>query len=224
MLATNPPAAVAAYGADYFTFSVIGFALAESMWTCLRSFSMGIRYQQIVGTLEAMMATPARTHSILLYSGIYPLAFAALRLAVVVAAAVAFGAGFEFVPLLRAMPVLLLTLAVFGGFGMLSASVTLVIKKGDPVAAFFGAASFLLGGALYPVSSLPGSLRVLSEALPITHAIEACRRVILLDCGLGEVVRELVILAGFALGAGVLAWLAVRWAVRLARAGGVRHY
>ena len=224
MLAENPPPQVAAYGADYFAFAVIGFALAEAMWSCLHSFSMKLRYDQVVGTLEAMLATPTEMRKIVVYSGLYPLLFSGVRIGLFFTGALLLGANFNGWQLLQTVPVLLLTLVTFGALGLVSASMTLVLKRGDPVAAFFGAVSFLLGGTLYPVASLPDALQWLSQLLPITHSIEASRRIILSGESLGDVASQLWILAAFAVAFTFLALLAVRWAVAFSRRGGIRTY
>lgn len=224
MLSENPPAHVVAYGADYFAFAVIGYAFAEAMWSCLSSFSMKVRYDQMVGTLEAMMATPTEMRHLIVCSGIYPLLFSGIRIILFFAGALVLGADFGARQLVLTVPVLALTLVTFGALGLVSASMTLVLKRGDPVAAFFGAVSFLLGGTVYPVAALPEALQWFSQALPITHSIEATRRIVLSGQGLADVASELWTLAGFAVAFSLLALLAVRWAVAFSRHGGIRTY
>ncbi len=208
----------------YFAYAVVGFAVAEGMWGCLTSFSLQVRHDQVVGTLEAMAATRTGLGTVVVCSGLYPLLFYGLRMIVVLLVGALVGAGFGALELLRAIPILLLSLAAFAGLGLISASMTLVVKKGDPVASFFGALSFLLGGALYPVSVLPDWLQGIAAVLPVTHAVAAARKVLLDGAGYADVGFELAVLAGFAAGFGLLALFALRWAVRLAREGGVRQY
>jgi ABC-2 type transport system permease protein len=224
MLADDPPPGIRAYGGDYFAFAVIGFALAEAMWACLTSFSQTVRYDQVVGTLEAMAATPMGLPRLLLYSGVYPLLFHGLRVVAVLLCAALLGARFEPLALLLTLPVFLLTLAIFGSLGLMSASLTLVVKKGDPIAAVFGAVSFLLGGALYPVTSMPEWLQGLAHLLPVTYSIEACRKLLLLEAGWAGIGRELAMLLAFTLLFSLAALVLVPRCCRLARKGGVRVY
>jgi len=224
MISENPPEQVAGYGGDYFAYAVIGFAMAEAMWACLRSFSQTVRYDQVVGTLEAMLATPSRLEKVLFYSGVYPLFFYGLRVVLVLMFAMFLGAGYRLSALVATIPVFALTLVAFGSLGIVSASCTLALKRGDPVAAFFGAVSFLFGGALYPVSSIPESLQFVSYLLPITYAIEASRKLILQGAGLGAVTHELFMLFVFAVAALLAAFVSLRVSVRIARTGGIRFY
>jgi ABC-2 type transport system permease protein len=225
MIASSPPPEIVRYGGDYFSFAIVGFALAEAMWACLASFAGRIRYDQVVGTIEAMMATPVPMPRLLLCSGIYPLLFCALRITLLLLAATLLGAHFQLAAVLRTLPVLLLALAIFGTLGLASASLTLVLKRGDPIAALLAALSFIFGGTLYPVSSLPEPVQWLSFALPITWAIEACRKLLLTGAALADVKTELVVLAAFAVGCALAAWLITRWCVALLlKNGGIRSY
>ena len=60
------------------------------------------------------------------------------------------------------------------------------------------AASGLLGGVFYPVNVLPSWLEPLSDLLPITHALEAMRQILLNGATLGAVSNQAAILTLFA--------------------------
>lgn len=224
MFTQQVPEGVAEYSTDYFSFALVGFVLAESMWTCIQSFSYSIRYEQVVGTLEAMLATPVEMHWVLICSGLYPLAFTAVRLAGVLAVGALLGATFPVKDLLAVAPVFILSFITFGALGLVSVSMTLVLKRGDPVAALFSALSFLLGGAIYPVSAIPETLQRISWALPITWSIEASRKILLQGARLADVSKEVTVLSAFALGTALLAFLALRWSIEFTRRGGFRVY
>jgi len=218
------PEGVARYSTSYFPFAVVGFSMAEAMWTCVSSFSSRIRYDQVVGTLEAMAASPRPLPLLVVCSGLYPLLSSGVRLVLFLAAALAAGASFDRSGLLLSLPVLLLSLLTFSAIGLISAAMTLVLKRGDPVAALLSALSFLFGGALYPVSALPDGLEWVSSLLPISYAIEAVRKLALSGATLGEVAPEIAILSAFAAASISIAWTSVRWADKVARRSGVRNY
>ena len=220
----GPLPSLASYGGDYFSFALIGLALTEAMVACLNSFSAAVRYEQVVGTLEAMAATPTRLGRILFYSGLYPLFYSGLRSVLSLGLGIALGAQIGLLPLLRAIPVFVLTMVTFGALGVISASMILVLRRSDPVGMLLGAVSFLFSGALYPLTAIPESLRTISYFLPITYALEAARKLVLSGATLAEVSNEVGILALFALICTVLAASAIRWAARTTTAGGIRHY
>ncbi len=55
--------------------------------------------------------------------------------------------------------------------------------------------SIMLSGYIFPLSSLPGPLRILSEALPATHFVAISRGIIIRGAGLHDLLREVVALA-----------------------------
>lgn len=220
----TPPAMVATYGSGYFAFSLVGFAVAEMTWAAASSFAQRVRYDQVVGTLEAMMVASGDWNRMVLASGVYSLGFSLLRCAVLLIAASLFGGTFTLPALATCLPVLALVLVSYGALGVVSAAFTLVLKRGDPVAAFFGLTTFLLSGTLYPVAALPEGIRWTAQLLPGTHGIEACRRIAISGQDLASVSVELAVLAGFAIVLSVVAWLSLRWAVAYVRRNGLRVY
>src|ERR1700751_3779761 len=61
------------YGADYFSFAVIGLAFARYFQLTLRMFSDSIRAAQLSGCLEAMLSSQTDSLSIVLMSSLYGL-------------------------------------------------------------------------------------------------------------------------------------------------------
>lgn len=55
--------------------------------------------------------------------------------------------------------------------------------------------SIMLSGYIFPLSSLPGPLRVLSEALPATHFVAISRGIIIRGAAFDDLLREVVALA-----------------------------
>jgi len=54
-----------------------------------------------------------------------------------------------------------------------------------------------LSGVFFPVEQMPGFMQVISKVLPLTYAIEALRKVIILGAGVSSLGKELVILTAF---------------------------
>ncbi len=60
-----------------------------------------------------------------------------------------------------------------------------------------GSAARLPTGALFPVQLLPGSLRLLSALIPMTHSLSGMRAALLQGASFAVVGREILILAAF---------------------------
>jgi ABC-2 type transport system permease protein len=167
------------YGGDYFAFVLIGVALHDYLSTSLNAFSRIIRESQLGGTLETLLSTETSLSTIILSSAAYPFLWTSLSVVLyLVLGVVLFGVHLTG-NWAAAGLILILAIVVFSGFGILSASLIMVFKRGSPIAWLFGGLSWLLGGVLYPVTVLPEWLRLVSSLLPITYAIEGMRAALL---------------------------------------------
>ena len=116
--------------------------------------------------------------------------------------------------------IFLLSAAAFSSIGILSATFTLVFKRGDPILWLFGGLSWVLGGVYYPIEVLPRFLRHAAELLPVTHALVAMRGALLRHASFAELLPQIGVLAGFALLGMPLSLLAFHLGVRWARING----
>lgn len=222
LFAASPPAFVARYGsADYFAFAVVGMALLDFMWVALGAFSTRLRELQVLGTLEAILATPASAEGVVFASTAYAFLWSSLRTVVYLG-----GAQVVFADLLSkadwpaALVVWALAIAVFTALGLFAAGITLLVKAPTPITSWFGGVFFLLGGVLYPVEVLPGPVADVARWIPMTLATTGLRRAFLSGATLSDVGSEALGLALYAAGLFPLAIVFLRWAFRRLRAEG----
>lgn len=182
-----------------FPFMLVGMTVNAYMTTCLVCFSQTIRGSQLAGTLNAILATPTSPSVFLVCSSAYPFIRASMDAGMYVAAGALFGVSMSHMNAAAAAVVLVLSLLAFSSVGILSASFTLVFKRGDPLLWLFGSGSWLLGGVLYPVEVLPPVLRHAAAFLPITHAVQGMREAVLGGSSMAAISGELLRLALFAL-------------------------
>lgn len=191
---------LSAYGGDYFPFVLIGIAFYRYLSVALSTFSNTLREGQMTGTLEAMLVTPTRPTSVLIYSSLWKYLYATFEVLIYLLLGVAFF-GFQVgqANLVSVLVVLVLTIISFSSFGILSASFILVFKRGDPIAFVFGTLSALLGGVYYPVTVLPGFLQAGSALLPLTYSLRAMRHAILQGTPVTGLGMDLTVLVLFCL-------------------------
>jgi ABC-2 type transport system permease protein len=113
-----------------------------------------------------------------------------------------------------------LTVVALSSIGILSASFIMVFKRGNPINFLIGSLSTLLSGVYYPVTVLPAWLQVAARFFPLTYSLEAMRRAVLTGAPLSALLREVLLLAAFAILLLPLGLLAFRYAVRQARRDG----
>jgi ABC-2 type transport system permease protein len=222
--AANPH--LARYGGSYLAFSIVGFLAAELQQVGLSGMAQRIRMAQIMGVLEAELATPAPPWIVLGTAPVYQLLTAALRsVAYLVAASLLPGVRFGGANWVSVAVTVPLVLAAFGGLGLLTAATTMLVRRSNPVAMVLGALSLLLSGVVYPVSVLPTWLQRTAELLPLTHALEALRGGLLAGATVGELRSSMLALALFAailIPAGLAAFLHALKRARLD--GSLTHY
>jgi ABC-2 type transport system permease protein len=210
-----------AYGGDYFSFVLIGLAFTGFLGLSLSNFAQSIREGQMMGTLEIMLLSPTRLSAILLSSSLWAYVLTTLRVVVyLIVGAFVFGASLGQANAGAALLVMLLSIASFSGIGILSASIVLLMKKGDPIAWLLGGASSLLAGVYYPISVLPDWLEPLSHILPLTYALDAMRLAMLQGYSLYELRFDMLVLLGFTVVLTPLSFLVFRKALKRAKMEG----
>lgn len=163
----------------YFPFVVIGVALLGIVTTGLTAVSTRLRTDQTTGTLEALLAMPSPAWLTVLGSASYQLVYAAASAALtVVIAVVGFGLRFHATLASAALAAagLAVSVGLFCVMGLAFAAFIVVFKRGGQAPLLVGTAFSLLGGVYYPVSLLPGPLRLVSDLLPFTWSLQVVRR------------------------------------------------
>jgi ABC-2 type transport system permease protein len=217
---------LARYGGQYFPFALVGVAFSQYLLLALGTFSRTVRRTQMAGCLEATLSTQTSPQAVVILSSLYCFGTKLLHILLVfVLGWLVFRVDYGKANFLSASVVLLLTAAAFSGLGILSAALIVVLKKGDPIEWMFGAASSLLGGAVFPVEVMPRWMQCVAVIFPITYSLEAMRMAILRGYSVIMLWKPLAILAAMA---AVLVPLGV-WAFAAAvekgrRDGSLMHY
>ncbi len=222
--AINPHLAV--YRGNYLGFVVIGFLATEFQQVGVSGLAQRIRFAQMMGTLEAEVATPAPPWMVLGAPPVYEFAASSVRSAAyLLGAKLLLGLDLSRVNLVSLAISVPLIIAAFSGLGLLAAATTMLVRRMNPVAMVIGSLSFFLSGVMYPVTVLPAWLREVGRLLPLTHALAVLRGALLVGAGPGELRDSLLALLIFAgvlapIGAGLFAF-----ALRRARVdGSLSHY
>ena len=177
-----------------------GLAVLNYFMTGFSSLANAIRQEQVQGTLESVLMTPISVPTVIVASSAWDFVqatfFSSLYLL--------FGWLFFDVHYqgnyLLALAFLLLTTVVLSCLGILSASVAMVFKRGDPFGIFLGAGSALFSGVFFPtqlISEYAGGLAHISRILPATYGLDGIRRVLIEGQGFAQVRDPLITLLAF---------------------------
>jgi ABC-2 type transport system permease protein len=175
------------YGTDYFSFALVGLAVASYLKAGLVTLTNDMRQIMNQGVLEAMCVCPIGYKLLLFCTALWPFIFETIRITFYFfVGMVIFGARFGNANWLGASITMILTIPIFLMLGMISCSILVLIKRGDPINWIFSSASSLLAGTMFPISVLPNWLRVVALCLPLTHSLEAMRKFLLVGASVHE--------------------------------------
>jgi ABC-2 type transport system permease protein len=214
-----------AYGGSYFAFVVVGVAFSDYLWLGINSLASSVREGQSTGTLELMLLSPTRLVTVLVSSTLWSYLFASISVVIYLLAGAALGIRLDNANVPFALLSLAVAIVSFNALGLFSASLIILMKRGDPFGWVIRVSSVVLGGVFYPMSVMPDWLRTISQALPLTHALELIRRSLLNGEGWAELRGELLALSLLTAVLFPLGLLACRLAIHIARTdGSLSHY
>jgi ABC-2 type transport system permease protein len=198
-------------------FYVVGNAIQFASIPCLFAMThtiAGERYQQ---TLGYILVSPAPRLPLFLGRALPVIGNAAF------VSAFAFTVGGLLLGIdvpASALPGLALVIGVSAasctGLGLINAGLSLRIRENAVLSNIIFGILLIFTGANVPLTALPGWMQVISEVLPLTHGIEAARRLADGDA-LGEVGGLVAAEAAIGIAYAVLGYGLLRWLERQAR-------
>lgn len=178
-----------------------GMAMLNYFMTGFSSLANAIRQEQVQGTLESVLMTPIGVPTVIVASSAWDFVQATFFSLLYLVFGWLFFDVHYMGNYLLAFAFLLLTTFVLSCLGILSASFTMVFKRGDPFAIFLGAGSALFSGVFFPtqlIRDYAGSkVASISRVLPPTYGLDGIRRVLIEGQGFAQVRQPLISLLIF---------------------------
>ena len=223
---SQPLPMLANYGGSLLAYLLIGVALTDCVGVSLFSFASQIREGQTTGTLEASLMSPVRLPLILIYSSLWNYFLSAVRfLLYLVAGAILYRTDLSHGNVGAALLVFVLTVLCFMGIGILWAGMLLILKRGESIITLGGTIVVLLSGVLFPVAAMPSWMRSLSQASPLTPALDGMRHALLQGYSVRQLSGEIFTLTAFAAVLLTVGISGFAWSVDLAkRTGSLTQY
>ncbi len=186
------------YGGDYFAFVVLGIGVVLYQGVAMEQLTGRIREAQLVGTLEALLATRTPPAHIIACLPAYDFVRTTARfLGFLLLGAFLFGMQVNWERWPLALLFLLVTVLAFGCLGLVVGGLTTAFKRTEAINTLIAGASAFLGGIYFPLSVLPAWVRGPAHVLPVTPAIEGMRIVLLGTGDWRDALPDLLILLGF---------------------------
>jgi ABC-2 type transport system permease protein len=182
---------------NYFQFVAPGIMAMVVMMSIMTGLPHAISYEREIGTLDGMLAAPVHRMSILggkviaqttrgMLQGIMILVLSIVLFGVVVQGSIALVLG-------------LLLLSVFSlvGLGILITSFASTEETATMIMMTLTFPMMFLSGVFFPLQQMPQFMQVIAQFLPLTYAVSALRRVVVLGAGIPAISTDIIILFGF---------------------------
>jgi ABC-type multidrug transport system permease subunit len=189
---------------SYFAFVAVGISITAVIQGTSVGLARRVREEQLTGTLEALVAQPVSATELSLGLAGFPFLFGMVRAAVYLAIAAPFMELDSAVASWMGVGVMFLAITgAVASIGVALGAMVLVSKRSE---ALVGMVSFVLGtlgGALFPVSVLPGVLESVASVMPTKPAFDGVRSALFHGGGWGDDALALVAFTLVALPLGV---------------------
>ncbi len=176
---TGSGGSAARFGGDYYTFVIIGIFAIHAITSGIRGFSAELDQAIVHGNLEMLLVEPIRWRMLPFGMSLWPMILGLLTGGFILFSGALLGARYDMGGLLPAIPIVLLGLTAGLSLSILSASVKVLAKKGDPVLTVFLLVAQVFSGAYFTIEMLPGAIRWIAYLIPHTYVIGALRRILM---------------------------------------------
>ncbi len=181
-------------GGSYFDFVAPGFIGMGVMMSGLTAVGVALAREREIGTLDGLLMAPISRVSIILGKTVAQTFRNLMQGSLIIILAIfVFGVHVRGDPFLIASILVLGTLA-FLGIGIVATSIAKEQESAQFILGFLQFPMMFLSGVLFPVEQMPVPLQYVSKALPLTYAVNALRKVMVLGVGLDGVIFELALL------------------------------
>ena len=181
-------------GGSTFDFVAPGFIALNVMASGLTALGVALARERESGTLDGILMSPISRISIILGKTISHSIRNILQGGVtIIIAVLLFGITIRGNPILIAF-ILIIGTVSFLGFGIVATAVTKEQESAQLVLGLIQFPMMFLSGVLFPIEQMPSLLQTVSKILPLTYAVEALRKVMILGAGIEDVILPLTIL------------------------------
>jgi ABC-2 type transport system permease protein len=181
-------------GGSYFDFVAPGFIGLGVMMSGLTALGVALARERELGTLDGLLMAPISRVSIILGKTLAQTLRNLIQGSLIIILAIfVFGVHVRGNPLLIATILILGTLS-FLGIGIVATSIAKEQESAQFILGFLQFPMMFLSGVLFPVEQMPLPLQYVSKVLPLTYAVDALRKVMVLGVGLSGVTFQLILL------------------------------
>lgn len=181
-------------GGSSFDFVAPGFIAMNVMMSGLTALGAALARERESGTLAGVLMAPIARTAIILGKTISFTIRNLFQGAITITMAIlVFGITIRGNPLLIAAILIIGTIS-FLGLGIVATAITKEQESAQLVLGLLQFPMMFLSGVLFPIEQMPSFLQSVSKVLPLTYAVDALRKVMILGAGIESVILPIAIL------------------------------
>ncbi len=183
---------------EYRAYLAPGVMAQAAMFIAI-FFGLAVIWERDVGQLQRLLATPLSRSSIVLgkAAGACVRALVQALLLLTVIALAGIGIRWTLAGVVGALAMLMLGTAAFACMSMLLAAVVKERERFMGIGQLIMMPLFFASSALYPLSVMPGWLRVIARANPLTYEVQGLRQLLVGVGGAGLLWLDFLVVASF---------------------------
>lgn len=181
-----------------FEFMAPGFVGVTVVMAGMAGLAAAVAREREIGTMDGLMVAPISRSSIITGKTVAQTIRGLIQAAIVVLVVVLFFGVKIYGNPLYIVLVLLLGDLGFVGIGIIATSAASDQESATMVLMMLEFPMIFLSGVLYPISQLPSWLQDVAWAIPLSYMVEALRRLMVLNAGLGSITWPLAYMLIFA--------------------------
>jgi ABC-2 type transport system permease protein len=182
---------------NYFEFMAPGIMAMTIMMAAMTGLAGSISRERELGTLDGIISAPISRLSIILGKSFAQVVRGLLQaLLTLILAVVLFGVVVHGSYGLLAL-LLLLTVFSFIGIGIMISALASQQETAMTIMMTLTFPMLFLSGALFPVQQMPVVMQWISRGLPLTYAVEALRKCVVLGTGISGMMTQIWVMLGF---------------------------
>jgi len=182
---------------NYFQFMAPGLMAMVIMMAVMTGIAASVSQERELGTLDGMLSAPTSRLSIILGKSFAQIVRGLLQAGItLLLAVVVFGISINGSPLLLVM-LLILTVFSFVGIGILISAMASQQQTAMTIMMTLTMPMMFLSGAFFPIQQMPQIMQWVSRALPLTYAVDALRKCMVLGTGISGMMTEILVMLGF---------------------------
>ena len=182
---------------NYFSFVAPGMLMMIVMMGAMTGIPRAISHEKEIGTFDGILAAPVSEISIIMGKTIAQTVRGFIQgIIVMILAIVIFGVTIQG-SILLTIATLLLGIFSFIGLGILLTSLSNNEETATILMTVLQFPMMFLTGVFFPIQQMPWFMQDLSKFLPLTYAINAMRKVMIMGAGITDIIPEVTILIIF---------------------------